>query len=214
MASQFDHDAPAGIAARAKAIILQPKAEWSRIDTESMTVRGIMTGWVLPLAAIGPIAGLIGQLVFGYSFFGIHYRPSVGSAISTAVVGYIAAIVGVWVLALIIDALAPTFGGTKNSVQAMKVAAYSMTAAWIAGIFQIIPSLALISAVLSLYSFYLLYCGLPRLMKAPADKGLAYTIVTIVVAIVLYFIIGAIVAAVGHVFTPTPTIGSGSITLG
>lgn len=213
MATQFDK-VPAGMAGRIKRIILSPRSEWAAIDEETTTTRAVMIGWVLPLAAIGPIAGLIGQLVFGYSFFGIHYRPTVGMAISTAVVSYIAAIVGVWVLALIIDALAPTFGGTKNSVQAMKVAAYSMTAAWIAAIFQIIPSLALIGAVLGLYSFYLLYVGLPLLMKAPADKGLAYTIVTIVVAIVLYFVIGAIVAAASHAFAPTPTLGAGSLTLG
>lgn len=212
MASEFDR-VPAGMVSRIKGIILSPKAEWQAIDGEATTTRALMMGWVLPLAAIGPVAGLIGQLTFGFSFLGIHIHPSIATAISSAVIGYIGAIVGVWVLALIIDALAPTFGGTKNSVQAMKVAAYSMTAAWIAGIFQIYPPLAILG-ILGLYSFYLLYLGLPLLMKAPADKGLAYTIVTIVVAIVLYFIIAAIVAAAGHAFAPTPTIGAGSITLG
>jgi hypothetical protein len=212
MATQFDK-VPAGMAGRIKRIILSPRSEWATIDEETTTTRALMMGWVLPLAAIGPIAGLIGQLVFGYSFLGIHYKPSVGTAVSTAVIGYIGGIVGVWVLALVIDALAPTFNGTKNSVQAMKVAAYSMTAAWIAGIFQIIPSLAILG-ILGLYSFYLLYLGLPLLMKTPADKGLAYTIVTIVVAIVLYFVIAAIVGAASHAFAPTPTLGAGSITLG
>src|SRR3546814_8308964 len=90
------------------------------------------------------------------------------------------AFVGVWVLAWIINALAPTFEATRNPVQAMKVAAYSATAAWVAGVFQIVPSLGWIGAILGLYSLYLLYLGLPILMKAPAAKAMAYTLATIV----------------------------------
>lgn len=211
MASQFDHDAPAGIVARAKRIILQPKAEWPRIDADPMTVRGIMTGWVLPLAAIGPVARLIGSLVFGYGFLGIHYRPSIGSAITTAVLGYIFALIGVWVLALVIDALAPSFGGTKNSAQAMKVAAFSATAGWLAGIFGLIPSLFFLG-LLGLYSLYLLYLGLPLLMKAPADKAMGYTIVTIIVAVVLFVVASMLAGAVARAFVPTPSFGAGTIT--
>lgn len=211
MASEFDR-VPQGLVNRIKSIILSPAAEWAVIDGETTSTRAIMTGWVLPLAAIGPLAGLIGQLVFGYSFLGIHYRPSAGMAISTAVTSYVGAVIGVWVLALVIDALAPSFGGSKNPVQAMKVAAYSMTASWIAGIFQIFPPLAIL-AILGLYSLYLLYVGLPSLMKAPADKGLVYTIVTIVVAIVIYIVIGAIVGAVSHAFAPSVALGTGSLSL-
>lgn len=210
MASQFDHGAPVGIAARAKALILQPKEEWPRIDAESMTVRGIMTGWVLPLAAIGPVARLIGSLTFGYGFLGIHYRPSVGSAITTAVLGYIFAIVATWILALVIDALAPTFGGTKNSVQAMKVAAFSATAGWLAGIFGLIPNLTFL-ALLGLYSLYLLYLGLPLLMKAPTEKAMGYTIVTIVIAIVLFIVAGMLTSAVTRAFVPAPSLSSGTV---
>jgi hypothetical protein len=107
-------------------------------------------------------------------------------------------VVGVFILALIIDALAPTFQGTKNNVQATKVAAYSMTAGWVAGIAAIIPSLGLvgiISLIGGLYSLYLLYLGLPRLMKAPAEKAVPYTVSVIVAAIVLYLIIGFVTAS-------------------
>ncbi|HEU4959906.1 MAG TPA: Yip1 family protein [Sphingomonas sp.] len=210
MASQFDHDAPAGIAARAKRLILQPKEEWPRIDAEPMTVRGIMTGWVVPLAAIGPVARLIGSLVFGYGMFGIHYRPSVGSAITTAVLGYIFALIATWILALVVDALAPSFGGTKSPVQAMKVAAFSATAGWLAGIFGLVPSIAFLG-LLGLYSLYLLYLGLPLLMKAPADKAMSYTIVTIVVAVVLFIVAGMLTGAVARAFVPAPSLDGGSI---
>jgi hypothetical protein len=97
------------------------------------------------------------------------------------------------VLALIIDALAPSFGAQKNFMQALKVAAFSPTAAWLAGVFSIIPSLGIIGALLSLYSLYLLYVGLPTLMKPPADKAVPYLAVVIIATIVIFVVIGAVV---------------------
>jgi hypothetical protein len=98
-------------------------------------------------------------------------------------------------MSLIIDALAPSFGGAKGKVQAFKVAAYSSTAAWLAGFFGIIPMLGIL-AIVGLYSFYLLYLGLPRLMRCPQDKALGYVIVTVLATIVLYVVIGVVVSSV------------------
>ena len=97
----------------------------------------------------------------------------------------------------IINALAPTFGGQKDSVQALKTAAYAVTAAWVGGVAQLIPWLGwLIMLAGAIYSVYLLYLGLPHTMKAPADKAAGYTAVTIIVAIVLGWILWAIVGSV------------------
>jgi hypothetical protein len=104
----------------------------------------------------------------------------------------IAAVIAVFVLSFIIDALAPTFGAQKNRAQALKVAVYSYTAAWVAGIFMIIPALGILALLGSLYGIYLLYLGLPRLMKNPEEKSAGYTAVTVIAAIVLGFIISVI----------------------
>jgi hypothetical protein len=119
------------------------------------------------------------------------YRVPFGSALAGALVSYVLTLVGTYVLALIIDALAPTFNAQRNQIQALKVAAYSMTAAWVAGIFVIIPMLGVLG-ILGLYSLYLLYLGLPVLMKASRDKALPYTAVVVVAALVVFFAIGMI----------------------
>src|SRR3546814_13610519 len=136
-------------------------AEWPVSDTEAPTSCALRSGWVAPFAAIGPVAGLIGALTFGYGAYGFHYRPSMGSAITTAIIAYIMAFVGVWVLAWIINALAPTFAATRNPVHAMKVASSSATSAMVAGVFQIFPSLAWIGAILALYTLYLPFLAPP-----------------------------------------------------
>ena len=126
---------------------------------------------------------------------GATFRVPLTTAVTQAVVGYVLALVSVFVIAQVINALAPTFGGQKNDVQALKAAAYSSTAAWVAGVFNLIPALALVGVLVSLYSLYLLYAGLPVVMKAPRDKALGYTIVVIIAAIVVALIIGAVSAA-------------------
>ncbi len=178
------------LAERVKRILLAPKEEWPVIDGEAATVAGLYTGYIVPLAAIGPVAQAIGYSVFGVSmpFMGTHRTP-IGSAVTGAVVTFVLTLVGVYVLALIIDALAPTFGGTRNQIQALKVAAYSSTASWLAGIFALVPGLRILG-ILGLYSLYLLYLGLPVLMKSPADKALGYTVVVILAGVVLFMLIG------------------------
>ena len=178
---------------RVKRILLSPQSEWEVIDGESTTPKALYAGYIMPLAAIGPIATVIGYSVFGIRvpFGATVYRVPIGSAITSAIVTYILTLVMVYVLALIIDALAPTFGGTKSSIQALKVAAYASTAAWIAGIFAIVPGLRMLG-ILGLYSVYLLYLGLPIVMKATKDRAVAYTVLIVVVEIVLFFVIGMV----------------------
>jgi len=174
---------------RAKKIVLQPKTEWPVIDGEQTTTGALYTGYIIPLAAIGPIAQVIGWSVFGLSLpFVGSFRMPIGFALRAAAISYVGSLISVFVLSLIIDALAPTFGGQKNQMQALKVAAYSATAAWLAGIFAIIPALAILG-LLGLYSLYLLYLGLPVLMKSPEDKAVGYTVVVILCAIVLWYVI-------------------------
>lgn len=177
---------------RAKNIILQPAQEWTVIDQEPGSAAELFKSYIVPLAAIGPVASIIGLSLFGVSIpVAGTYRLPMSNAIGHAVTTYVFALIGTYVLALVIDALAPTFGGAKNNFQALKVAAYSSTAAWLAGVFNLLPSLALLH-ILGLYSLYLLYLGLPVLMKAPREKALPYTIVVVIAAIVIFGVIGAL----------------------
>lgn len=188
--------APSDLAGRVKRLLLSPSTEWDRIDAEPATIRGLYVGYVCILAAIPAIASLIGGQLFGHGMFGISMKPGLTSAIVGAVVTYGMTLLSVFILALIIDALAPSFDGQKNRVQAFKVSAYTGTAGWVFGVLQIFPPLAIIAGLASLYGLYLLYLGLPKLMKAPKEKAFGYTAVTILCAIVLFIVVGAISGAV------------------
>ena len=181
------------LVSRVKGILTNPRQEWTEIDAEPVNISQLLIGYVLPLAAIGPIASAIGWTAFG---FGGFMRMSLGFALSYAVTMFVLTVIGVFINAWVINALAPTFGATQNMNQAIKVSAYCMTAAWVAGIFNLIPALAIIGIIGGLYSLYLLYLGLPILMKAPADKAMTYTVVSIIVIIVVYIVAGSLARTV------------------
>lgn len=181
----------ASIISRAKNLIINPASEWARIDAEQTSIAKLYTGYVCILAAIPAICQALRSMLFGYSAMGITVRSNFGEAVFGAVAGYVAALLGVLVMALVIEFLAPTFGGTKDRLQAFKIAAYSGTAAWLAGIFALIPGLSILG-ILGLYSIYILYLGLPVLMKAPREKALLYTAAVVIVGIVIMLVISAI----------------------
>lgn len=187
-----------GLIDRAKNIIVQPKAEWAVIDSEPATVGGLYSGYVIPLSLVSALCAMLGMVLFGISlpFLGSIKMP-LGTALGGAAVRFVAGLIGIYILALVIDALAPTFGGTKNSLQALKVATYSYTAAWVFSILAIIPALAIVGGLLGLYSLYLLYTGLPVLMKSPPEKAFGYTALVVIVGIILAVCITFLVGALG-----------------
>lgn len=195
---------------RVKNILIKPTAEWQSIDEEPASIAGIYLRHVLLLAAIPPIATLIGSLVFGVSVLGMTYRPSVASAFSSALVQYGLTLAGVFLLGLVINYLAPKFGGSADKVRAFKVAAYSATAVWVAGFFNILPAMSILT-ILGLYSLYLLYLGLPLLMKVPKGKALAYTGVVVMVMVIGGLLIGALTTALTRPFASDTALGSAAI---
>jgi hypothetical protein len=183
---------------RVKAILGTPRTEWPVIASEPATIGGIYKNYVLMLAAIPAVFGFLKHSVIGIGvpYFGT-YRAGIGAGLSGMVVSYVLALVSVYVLSLIVDALAPTFGGQKNNVQAFKAVVYASTASWIAGIGQVVPWVSLLVLLAGgVYSIYLLYLGLPQTMKCPAEKAAGYTAVTFVVAILLGWLISFAVAGI------------------
>ncbi|SOD24453.1 Yip1 family protein [Variovorax sp. YR752] len=185
---------------RAQSILLKPKATWPEIDAEPADAASLYKNYVMILALIPAVASFIGLSLIGIGAFGVSFRVPIVSGLANMVVGYVLSLVMVFVLALIIDAMAPTFEGTRSQIGALKLSAYASTAAFVGGIFSLLPSLSVLGALAALYGVYLLYTGLPVLMKCPPDKAIAYTAVVVVCAIVGGFIIAWVLA----LLTPSP----------
>lgn len=179
---------------RVKGILLDPRRTWPAIEAESTSTAELYRGYLVWLAAIPAVCGFIGLSLIGIDGFGFTVRVPLLMGLGNLVVSYVLSLVGVFVLALIVDALAPTFGGTRSSIQALKLTVYASTAALVGGVFSLLPMLSILGLLAALYSVYLIYTGLPVLMKNPPEKSLAYTAVVIVAGIVMGLVIGAISA--------------------
>lgn len=185
---------------RVQSILLRPKITWLAIEEEPADAASIYRNYVMILALIPAVASFIGLSLVGIGAFGVSFRVPIVAGLANMVVGYVMSLVMVFVLALIIDAMAPTFEGTKSQIGALKLSAYASTAAFVGGIFSLVPSLSVIGALAALYGVYLLYTGLPVLMKCPPDKAIAYTAVVVVCAIVGGFVIAWVLS----LLTPSP----------
>ncbi|HUL95766.1 MAG TPA: Yip1 family protein [Usitatibacter sp.] len=195
---------------RVKNILLTPKTEWGVIAGENTPQKDLMIGYVLPLAAFAAVMAFLSMYVVS-AMFGGFFHMSLMWALMMAVYRFIMAFIAVFVIAFIVDALAPSFGGTKNMQQATKVVAYSFTAAWIGSVFSIIPFLGwLLSLLAALYCIYLLYLGLPPLMKNPEDKTIGYAAVVIIVS----FVVMIVISAIGTAMSAGGMIGAGMMRSG
>ena len=185
---------------RVQDILLKPRETWPVIAAEPADTAGLYKHYLLILAAIAPIASFIGMSLVGVGAFGVHIRVPILSGLVSAIVSYAISLAMVFVLALIVDALAPSFGGVKNQIQALKVVAYSMTAGFVAGVLNLLPSLSILGVLAGLYGIYLLYTGLPVLMQCPPEKAIGYTAVVTICGIVAGILVGSIAALA----TPSP----------
>jgi len=182
---------PPGLIQRVRSLLVKPRQEWPVIEREATGIADLYRGYALLLAAIPALALFVRSALIGYGGFGFHYRAPVGAALGMAISQYVMALISAAVLAFIVDFVVTKFGGAAHRVNAFKLAIYSSTAAWLAGIFVAVPGLGVLG-LLGLYSFYLLYTGLPVLMKVPEDKAVLCTVAIAAAAILLALLVSAL----------------------
>lgn len=173
------------LVARAKNILLSPHGEWKAIAAEPGDVGTLYSTYIVPMAAIPPVCGLI-----GFTFF--LGRFGFGFGLVSAVLQYALALVGVYVTALIVQWLGPKFGGSGDFVAALKLVAYAHTASWVAGFFLLVPFLWILGALLSLYGLYLLYAGAVPVMGVPGERAVTFTGATVLSVLAVVIVIGFI----------------------
>jgi Yip1 domain len=175
---------------RVHRILLRPTAEWKIIEEERADLSYQLHSYVAALAAIPALFGLIGFSAIGVEAPGVGtVRVPVFSGLLGAVFGYLFAFVAVYAVAAILYVLAPRFDASKSFHPALKLAVYSNTPVWVTGIFLLAPGLWFLT-VLGFYGCYLLWSGLPVLMKAPEERSLLYAAIVLAGAIVIRILIG------------------------
>lgn len=194
--SVVDGGGSSNLVRRVQDILLRPKPTWEVIDAETATVNGLYTRYAMILAALPAAASLLSHLAPS-PMMGNMAPFGVAGSIIWAVLQYGLSLVGIYVFARVVDLLAPSFDGASNQIQALKAVVYGATASWVGGALVFIPIIGWLIAVAGgLYSLYLLYLGLPKLMKVPEAKALGFVAVSIILAVVIQMVISWIAGAV------------------
>jgi hypothetical protein len=183
------------LAERVKAILLTPGIEWRAIAREADRPAELLVNYVAWLAAIPAVADFIGMTLIGFALpNGAVARVGIIPALLILLFGYALAFVIIAALAAIINLSAPVFGATRNMTSAFKLAVYSYTPAWLAGIFLLVPGLHFL-VMLGFYGLFLLFKGMPVLMRTPAANTFLFAGAITVCAIVIVLIVGVVRAS-------------------
>jgi len=183
---------------RARLLLVAPRTAWPVIAAEPATVTGLYRDYILIVAAIPAIGQFIKTSILGYAWHGFRvYRLGIGVGLTAAIIEYMVTLIAVYVLAVTIESLAPSFAGRPDRVQALKVAGYSYTASWVAGVAQVLPSMyALFALAGVIYSIFLLYLGLPSTMQVLPERAGSYAAVTAIIALVIGWIIASMTSSI------------------
>ncbi len=198
---------------RVKNILVTPKTEWNVIAAEEGTSTSVLTTYVLPLSLIGAGATLIGWGLIGksysYGLFGGITVKGWDIGIKYGIISLVSVLIGYFVTAFVVDALAPSFGSEKNLNKSAQLVGYAFTPSLIGAVLNIFPSVAWLGGLFGLYGIYLWYLGLGPVKKTPDDKKVVYLVVSFIVLIVVYLVVGLILASVMGL----GSIGSASVTM-
>lgn len=178
--------------ARAQAIVVDPAAEWGRIESEPGDPSYVLSRYVAVLAIIPAVFSFIGASVVGVVVPNLGLvRAPIFNGLFGAVFGYVLSCATVLVLGLIINLVAPALGGRRDFDNAFKLAVYSYTPVWLAGVFLLLPGLRFLMLT-GFYGAYLLWLGLPRLTGTPPRRAPAFVALIVLCAFALSY--GAAVA--------------------
>ncbi|MBX7136935.1 MAG: YIP1 family protein [Oligoflexia bacterium] len=194
--------------ARSKAILFNPTTVWQDLKNDSMGIPELYKRWILPMAGLPALCGFLGLVIFGkhVPFIGT-FRPGIVSAFGGQLMAFVMSLVGAYLFAFIADKLAPKFEGSTNLVSCLKMVAFAATPSYIAGLFNILPSLGingLLALVGGLYGLYLIWNAIPVMTGVPEAKRLPYFAVTIVVSIIAGIVLSVLFAIVTPSTNPPP----------
>ncbi len=170
-------------------LIIKPQNEWKKIKDEETSINNLFLNYAIFVAAIPALAGFIGYTLIGVFYGRISLRYPIDQALVWLIFQYIFIVGGAFLLGLIIDALATSFNSKKDMVASLKVAVYASSVSWALGLLIIIPKLRIVYSLASLYALYILFLGVKEIKAPSKDKEVAYFVVTIIVAIVIFMII-------------------------
>ena len=156
---------------RVRGMLLAPQIEWPRIAQEEPAP--LLGSYVAPLAAWAAAAGVLKALM-DQSF---RLDSSWSWLLISAALSIVFSLLGVVLIGRLANFFAPRFGGERNKGRARQLAAYSATAALVAGVTVIIPWISPLLLLAGLvYSAILFGMGARTMLPMPEERVPAFVL--------------------------------------
>jgi cation transporter-like permease len=176
-----------------------PHQEWESIEKEhSGPIK--LSLYICLLALIGPVSAYISTTQSGWQIGeGQVIFLSQSSALTLSMLTYISIVVGVYVMGVMIDWMSKNYGSNPDEFAAKGIAlmAYSCTPLFLVGLVSLYPEpwlnvLAYLAA--AGYAAYLMYKGLPRVLKIPEDQ--AFFFIGAIMTTALVYMVATLIGTV------------------
>lgn len=187
---------------RVKGLLVSPKAEWAAIEEENATILSLYRYYILFLAALPPFATFLGGWLFGFSRgpAGVVHPTFLGG-FTRAATQYVLSLPALFLVAFVLSSVAPQFDGESDDRRALTLVAYSLTPAWLASLFGLVPGLRWLD-ILGVYGVWVFHLGLTRMMRCPKENADVFTLI----ALVLVGATAALHAWIVHLIAPAQLI--------
>jgi hypothetical protein len=192
-----------GFLERIRNIVLAPEAEWRVIEAEPTTVSRLYSSYVMPMAAFAAVMSFFRMSIVGVNVPpGGTVRTPLLSGLFSSLLTFVMGLIGLYLVGLVINVLARGFGGQPNRRQALKTAAYALTPAWLGTALTFLPLGSLLQLLAGLYGIYVLYLGLPLMMRGKPVSAGSYTASVVACTIGIGFLFGIGAATLGAAAGP------------
>ena len=151
-------------------LVFRPAAEWERIAAERTSVDELLRRYILPLAALAPIATFIGMKVFDRAWDPDQgYLVPADQIFSAAATTFFATIASIFALAAIMVLIAPMYRRRPDFLSALKVSAHGASPLLLSGVVLVLPVMVVVSMVALCYTLFLYRIGVTQVLEIRDD---------------------------------------------
>jgi len=188
------------ILGRLLAVMKNPRGVWSSIKNDGDSIFDVYRKYLVFLVAVPVVCFFIGMAIVGETdpYQAEKSRIPFFGGLAYAVVHYLLLLANIYILAFLLDFLAPKFGGTTNRLDSFKLVAFSMSPIFIGGLLNLIPDMSMLGVLFGLYGLYIFYLGCDTMIPVPEEQKNKF----LIAAIVSMFLVGIIIGAISMFFYP------------
>ncbi len=171
----------------------RPAAQWANLANSPLEHYRIHAVYPLLLAVVPAVAWYRGITEVGWRVAGgdaIRVTPE--SALPIVVLFYLAMVISVAVIGYMTHWMSQTYGAQTSIAKGVSVTGFFATPLFLAGVVGLWPVLWLnmtVGIIAISWSVYLLYTGIPAVMKLPSDRGFLYASAIAGVGLVIFICI-------------------------